>query len=257
MKVASFNVNGVRARLQIVLDWLTAEQPDIVCAQETKVQDKDFPAAAFEEVGYHVAFQGQKSYNGVAIFTREPLDDVQTGFLDGSFAEDARLIAGRLGDVHIVNTYVPQGQEVASEKFEYKLAWLAKLREEFAERFTPTDTVLWMGDVNIARDARDLYDPEAFAGEVSFHPDEHKALDAIMEWGFTDIFRKHVEDDGEYSFFDYRLPNALKRNLGWRVDHIMATASLAETSVRAWIDREPRALEKPSDHTPICAEFDL
>jgi len=257
MKAASFNVNGIRARLQILTDWLTSQQPDVLCLQETKVQDKDFPVAAFDEVGYHVAYHGQKSYNGVAILSREPLCDVTMGFADGQYAEDARLIRGRLGDVSIIDTYVPQGQDVESDKFRYKLQWVAKLAEEIVADHSPDQQVLWVGDLNIARDDRDIYDPEAFRGQVCFHPKEHEALEALVQWGFVDVFRKHVQEGEQYTFFDYRLPNGFKRNLGWRVDHIMATRPLADLSSEAWIDKEPRGLPKPSDHTPICARFEL
>ena len=257
MVAASFNVNGVRARLQIVLDWLAAVQPDVLCLQETKVQDEDFPADQFAAASYHVAFHGQKSYNGVAILSKTPPEDVRTGFSSGAHADQARLISGRLGATRVVNTYVPQGAEVGSEKFAYKLSWLAELEQELAELLAVEEQVLWVGDMNIAPDDRDVFDPDKYRGAVGFHPDEHEALRKLAALGFEDVFRRHNQDGGEFTFWDYRLPASLKRNLGWRIDHIMASEGLAAWSRRCWIDREPRALDKPSDHTPICAEFDL
>ncbi|MBP8954391.1 MAG: exodeoxyribonuclease III [Armatimonadetes bacterium] len=255
MIVASFNVNGIRARLEILLNWLATAKPDVVCLQETKVQDADFPVAALNEAGYQVAYHGQKSYNGVAILSRQGLEDVRLGFSDGSHPDDARLITARVGNIGVINTYVPQGQAVGSEKFAYKLDWLRTLRRELDRRWKPDEPVVWVGDLNVARDDRDVYDPEALRGEVCFHPDEQEALNFVMQWGMEDVFRRHVEEGGQFSFFDYRIPNGFKRKMGWRVDHVMASSVLAERSVRAWIDLAPRALDKPSDHTPICAEF--
>jgi len=252
MKIASFNVNSVRARLPIVLDWLRAQRPDMLCLQETKVQDKDFPADAFADVGYHVAFRGQKSYNGVAIVSNEPLEDVDYG-LDGQ--DEARLIRGRLGDLHVVNTYVPQGHEVGSDKWQYKLEWFDRLAKLFTECYKTAELLLWMGDLNVAPEDRDVYDPKRLAGEVCFHPDEQAALQKVKDWGFVDVFRLHCDEAKQFSFFDYRMPRAVERRLGWRLDHILATRPLADRSTAAYIDLDPRVLPKPSDHTPIVAEF--
>lgn len=252
MKAASFNVNSVRARLPIVLDWLRAQRPDVLCLQETKAQDKDFPADAFADAGYQVAFRGEKSYNGVAIVSKEPLEDVDYG-LDGQ--DEARLIRGRLGDLHVVNTYVPQGHEVGSDKWQYKLEWFGRLGELFRGRYKTTDLLLWMGDLNVAPEDRDVYDPERLAGEVCFHPDEQAALQKVKDWGFVDVFRRHCDEAKQFSFFDYRMPKAVERRLGWRLDHILATGPLTERSTAAYIDLDPRVLPKPSDHTPIVAEF--
>ena len=255
MIVASFNVNGIRARLGILLDWLATTRTDIVCLQETKVQDTDFPLGALEDAGYQVAFHGQKSYNGVAILSRHPVQESRFGFSDGRHPEDARLVCARIAGITVINTYVPQGQAVGSEKFAYKLDWLRSLRAELDATLTPDQPVIWVGDLNVARDDRDVHDPVALRGEVCFHPDEQAALEHVMGWGMQDVFRRHVPDPGQFSFFDYRVPNAVKRGIGWRVDHIMASRAVAEKSSRAWIDLAPRLLEKPSDHTPICAEF--
>jgi len=283
MKVASFNVNSLRSRLAIVLAWLDEHQPDILCVQETKVQDVDFPADAFSDSGYKYVFKGQKSYNGVAIFSRSQISKVKFGFEDEP-KDEARLIkveinpvrklgrrpTGRtsassvepsflsngVNGISIVNSYVPQGYLPESEKFEYKLNWFDRLHRYFKKNFKPTDAVLWVGDFNIAPAPIDVYDPEELSGHVCFHPEVHKKLSEIMRWGFVDVFRMHCSEPGQYTFWDYRLRNSFKRNLGWRLDHIMATEPLAKKCTACYIDKEPRTKEKPSDHTPIVAEFD-
>ena len=257
MKAATFNVNSVRARLPIVIDWLVEQRPDVLCLQETKVQDKDFPTQAFADAGYHVAFRGQKSYNGVAIVSPEPLSDVAYGLDDEGEPDEPRLIRGRLGDVAIVNTYVPQGTDVDSPNFQYKIEWFGRVRGLFERLYKPTDLLLWVGDLNVAPEPRDVHDPKRLYGSVCYHPDEHKALKGVMDWGLEDVFRKHCDEDKQFSFFDYRLPKAVDRGLGWRLDHILATKPLAERSTAAYIDLKPRRMDKPSDHTPTVAEFQV
>ena len=254
MKVASFNVNSLRARLTIVLQWLDEHQPDILCVQETKVQDTDFPTDAFDRTEYKYVFKGQKSYNGVAIFSRSEISNVQFGF-DDEPKDQPRLIKAEINGIVIVNTYIPQGYLPESEKFEYKLNWFNRLLTLFDKNFKPTDPVLWVGDFNVAPEPMDVYDPEALLGHVCFHPDVHKALEKVMQWGFVDVFRTHCSEPGQYTFWDYRIRNSFKRNLGWRLDHIMATEPLAKKSTACYIDKEPRLAERPSDHTPIIAEF--
>jgi exodeoxyribonuclease-3 len=255
MKVATFNANGVRARLPIVLEWLAQESPDILCLQETKVQDVDFPKEPFEKLAYHCAFRGQKSYNGVAIMSKSPPAEVFFGFGDGDEAEEPRLITAVFDDVPVVNTYVPQGYAPDSDKFQYKLDWIHRLHEFFLQRFRPDQPLLWVGDFNVAPEPADVYDSEKLSGNVGFHPGEHEALSAVKAWGFEDVFRRHEPRDGQFTFWDYRVPRAVMRGLGWRIDHIWATAPLADKSSRAWIDVGPRLLPKPSDHTFLVAEF--
>jgi len=255
MKVASFNVNSLRARLPIVLRWLSEHQPDILCVQETKVQDVDFPSEAFDEAGYKYVFKGQKSHNGVAVFSRSEITNVEFGF-DDEPRDRARLIKAEIDGIVIVNTYIPQGYSPESEKFEYKLEWFRRLSEFFECNFKPSVPVIWLGDFNVAPEAIDIYDPEGLWGHVCFHPEVHKVLAEVMEWGFVDIFRTHCKEPGQYTFWDYRLRNSFGRNLGWRLDHIMATRSLAKRSTTSYIDRQPRLADRPSDHTPIVAEFD-
>ena len=257
MKVASFNVNSVRARLAAVVSWLGENEPDCLCLQETKVQDADFPSDAFEAAGYRVAFRGQKSYNGVAIVSREELTDVSYGLDDGDEPDEARLIRGRLGDVRVVNTYVPQGTATDSPRFQYKLEWFGRVRRLLEKHYRASDLLVWLGDLNVAIEPIDVYEPERFYGEVCYHPDEHKALRDVIEWGFVDVFRKHCQEPKQFTFFDYRIPAAPKRGLGWRIDHVLATPPLAARSTAAYVDMAPRLRPKPSDHTPIVAEFDV
>jgi exodeoxyribonuclease-3 len=255
MKIASFNVNSLRARLTLVLEWLDKHRPDVLCLQETKVQDVDFPADDFGRTGYECIFKGQKSYNGVAILSRSGLANTKFGF-DDEPRDQARLITTEVNGIAIVNTYIPQGDSPDSEKFQYKLNWFERLRMFFEMNFKPADAVLWVGDFNIAPEPIDVYDPEGLLGHVCYHPDVHRALKDILQWGFVDVFRMHCRQPGQYTFWDYRLPSAVKRNLGWRLDHIMATRPLAEKATACYIDKTPRLAAKPSDHTPVVAEFD-
>ena len=255
MKVATFNVNSVRVRLPIVIDWLRRNTPDVLAVQETKVQDADFPTEAFAKIDYRCIFRGQKTYNGVAIFSPHPIEDVEFGLLDEP-RDEPRLLKARVRGVTIVNTYVPQGYLPDSDKFQYKLEWFERLLAYFQRRFKPTDALLWVGDLNIAPEPIDVYDPEALSGHVCFHPRVHEALAKVMSWGFVDVFRMLCSKPGQYSFWDYRAGNAFGRNLGWRLDHIMATTPLAQKCRSCTIDKEPRAAERPSDHTPVVAVFD-
>lgn len=257
MKIATFNANSIRARLAIVLSWLKKNKPDILCIQETKVVDELFPASEFEAVGYHAAFRGQKSYNGVAIISRVKPTKVVCGFDDGGPADESRLIAAKVGPVNVVNTYIPQGRELDHEMYQYKLEWFKRLRGFFDGHFTPRMRLVWVGDLNVAPEARDIHNAEQQANHVCFHTDVRNALEDTKAWGFTDVFRKHCPDPGQYTYFDYRMRNAVKRGTGWRVDHILATRCLTAKSMDSYIDLKPRLAEKPSDHTFLVAEFDI
>ncbi len=257
MKVASFNANSIRARLGIITDWLEAERPDVLCIQETKVQDKDFPIEAIKEAGYYPVYCGEKSYNGVAVLGSSEPESVCVGFNGSGGNEAARLIRAVVCGVVVVNTYAPQGFHPLSEKFSYKLEWFARLKRYFEENFKPTDKLLWVGDFNVAPDDRDVYDPVGLSGEVGFHPKEKSALEEVRRWGFVDVFREHVTEGGHYTFWDYRIRGGVRGGRGWRIDHIWATTPLAKMCSRAWIDVGPRLRPKPSDHTFIAAEFDI
>lgn len=257
MRIASFNANGIRARLPILMDWLQRKSPDVLCVQETKVQDVDFPRNPIEEAGYYCSFMGQKSYNGVAILSKKEPTDISTGFEDGDEKERPRLIRLTIDGTVIVNTYVPQGQDPDSEKFQYKIDWFRRLKNYFKKNFNPDSKIIWLGDLNVAPNPIDVYAPKKLLGSIGYHPEEHKALNSVMEWGFVDVYRMHNPDERAYTYWDYRIPHAVKRRLGWRIDHICATRCLAAVSKKSWIDIKPRLLQKPSDHTFIVAEFDL
>lgn len=256
MKISTFNANSIRARIPIIMEWLKAEEPDILCVQETKVQDKDFPLDIFSEAGYNSVFHGQKSYNGVAIFSRLPFDKFYSG-LYGDDDEQARFISSYISCIPVLNVYVPQGFAPGTDKFSYKLKWLRDLLLHIAAKYTPEDPLIIVGDFNVALEPIDLYDPERHEGQAGYHPEEQTLMKEIMDWGLVDIFRKYNTEPDQYTFWDYRIPNALKRKKGWRIDYILATAPLAEKSTNSWIDIKPRSLEKPSDHTFLLAEFEI
>ena len=253
--VATWNVNSIRSRLPILLPWLEEVEPDVVCVQETKVQDPDFPVSTIERAGYHAAFRGQKSYNGVAILSKTPIGNVRCGFDDGGPCDEARLIVGEVRGISIVNTYVPQGRDPEHEMYVYKLQWFERLRVYLESHFSPDQPLLWVGDLNVAPEPIDVHDPKRLLGHVCFNPRVSEALEGVKSWGFVDVFRKHVPDPGQYTYYDYRARNAIAEGKGWRIDHILATAPLAERSIHARIDLGPRRGEKPSDHTPLLAQF--
>jgi exodeoxyribonuclease-3 len=255
IKIATFNANSIRSRAEIIAGWLAENKPDVLCVQETKVQDKDFPIEEFEKTGYNFVYKGEKSYNGVALFSRHKLTDVEFG-LDTEPKDPARMIKAKTAGVTIVNTYIPQGFEIESEKYQYKLNWLKRLFDYFKKNFKTSDKLIWLGDLNIAPDAKDIYDPAGLAGHVCFNPELSTLFETFIDWGFTDLFRLHCQTGGNFSFWDYRQPNGFRRNLGWRIDHIMATEPLAKKCTKCCIDTKPRMMEKPSDHTFVVAEFE-
>jgi len=257
LTVATWNVNSIRSRLHALLPWLEKVRPDVVCLQETKVQDAESPVSAIEETGYHATFRGEKAYNGVAILARTPIESTRCGFDDGGAPDEARLIVAESAGISIVNTYVPQGRAPDHPMFAYKLEWFARLRAYFEAHFSPEEPLLWMGDLNVAPEPIDVHDPKRLLGHVCFNPQATEALEAVKSWGFIDVFRAHVPDPGQYTYYDYRAKDAVASGKGWRVDHVLATKPLADRSIRSWIDLEPRLAEKPSDHTPLLAEFDL
>lgn len=257
MIIATFNANSIRSRLEIVLDWLSSHRPDVLCIQETKVQDAEFPHAPFADAGYHIAFRGEKSYNGVAIASRTQPDEITFGLGDGGPEDATRFAAARFGSLCVVNTYVPQGREIDHPMYQYKLEWFRRLRRWFERHSTPGGNLVWTGDLNVAPEMMDIHNAEQQANHVCFHADVRRAFADTLAWGFSDVFRKHHPEPGQYTFFDYRTPNAVQRRMGWRIDHILATGPLAARSIAAAIDLAPRLLPKPSDHTFLSAEFDF
>lgn len=256
ISIATFNVNSVRARMHILLPWLEKTSPDVVCLQETKVQDHEYPVIPFREAGYHVTFKGQKSYNGVAILSKSEPSSVINGFDDGGPTDESRLLVANIDGITVINTYVPQGRDVDHEMYQYKLAWFDRLRALFEKKLSPDEAIVWVGDINVAPTDIDIHDPKRLLGHVCFNPQVTEAFHKVTDWGFTDVFRKHVPEGGHYTYYDYRARNGIADGKGWRIDHIQATKSLADRSIGSWIDLEPRMSEKPSDHTPLMAEFE-
>jgi len=255
MKIATWNVNSILARLPLVQRWLAETRPDVLCLQELKCTDERFPAAAFAELGYKSASFGQPTYNGVAILSRTECKDVQRGFPDDGPDAHARLIAATVAGVRIVNVYIPNGQEVGSDKYQFKLEWMGRLREFFDAHYQTREQVLVCGDFNVAPEDRDVHNPKLWAGKVLFSEPERAALARVKEWGFIDAFRLRNDEEKQYSWWDYRLM-AFRRNWGLRIDHIWVTEPLAKRARAAMIDKATRAWERPSDHAPVIVEFE-
>ena len=256
LTIATYNVNSIRSRLHIIVPWLQRNRPTVCCMQETKVEDDKFPAKEFKDAGYHVVFKGEKRYNGVAVASLESPEEVSFGLDDEGPADGDRLINGVFSGISVVNTYVPQGYERESPRFQYKLQWFKRLREFFSRHYSPHKPLIWCGDLNVAPEEIDVHNPKRILGHVCFNPEVWEGFASVKSWGFVDMFRKHHPAESEqYTFFDYRAPKAVERGLGWRVDHILATPPLADKSVSCSIDMNPRLAEKPSDHTIVVAEF--
>ncbi|MFP5348935.1 MAG: exodeoxyribonuclease III [Gammaproteobacteria bacterium] len=253
MKLATWNVNSLRVRLPHVCDWLARVQPDVLCLQETKVTDEECPVESLREAGYHVLHSGQKSYNGVAILSRAPLGEASTEApgLDGG---QKRYVAATVSGVRVISVYVPNGEAVTSPKYAYKLEWLAALRAHLVQELKRFPLLAVVGDFNVAPEERDVHDPRLWQNQVLFSAPERAALRALMDVGLVDVFRKFVQPAGSFSWWDYR-KGAFRRNLGLRIDHIFCSAPLAERCGACTIDTAPRALERPSDHAPVIAEF--
>jgi len=255
VKIATYNVNSIRQRLPIVLDWLARRRPDVMCLQETKVQDQDFPADAIREAGYHAVYRGMKGYNGVATLSLEPPELVIHGLHEGPDNEDFRIIQATVGGIRIINSYVPQGHSITSDKYAFKLAWFRRVRALFDATLNPNEAAIWLGDLNVAPEPIDVYHSDRRGNDPDFHIDARTAYEEAVAFGFVDVFRKLHPDAVEDTYWDY-FRNAFERNFGWRIDHILATPVLAERCRTAEIDLEPRRLKGASDHTVMWAEFD-
>jgi exodeoxyribonuclease III len=253
VRLASWNVNSLRVRLPHLVDWLAAAQPDVACLQETKTEDANFPVAELRAAGYHAVYCGQRAYNGVAILSRSPIADVTHGIPD--FPDDPkRCIAATVGSVRIVCLYAPNGEAPGTEKYAYKLRWYDALARWMKALVHRTPELALLGDMNVAPEDRDVHDPQLWRGRILFSAPEKKALNEVKDWGFVDAYREHVAAGGNYSWWDYRAAG-FRRNAGLRIDHIWVSPPLAERCTKAWIDKEPRGWERPSDHTPVVAEF--
>jgi exodeoxyribonuclease-3 len=253
MKIATWNVNSLKVRLSQVLDWLAASQPCVLCLQETKLEDAQFPWAELNRAGYHAVFSGQKTYNGVAIVSKAEPGEVTYGLPD--FADpQKRLIAATVQGVRVVCLYVPNGQSVGSEKYQYKLAWLAALQAWLKQELLRHPRLALLGDYNVAPEDRDVHDPKAWEGNVLVSPPERAAFREIERLGLHDSFRRFEQPEKSFTWWDYRMM-AFRRNMGLRIDHILLSEPLAKTCTGCTIDRAPRKLDRPSDHTPVVAEL--
>ncbi len=254
MKIATWNVNSIRARLNRVLAYLEKERPDVVCLQELKTVEEAFPAEAIREAGYFSAVYGQKTYNGVAILSRTEPTGVARGMEDGIDDPQARLIAADVEGIRVISAYVPNGQAVGSEKYDYKLAWLGRLADLVAQQYEPKDLVVLCGDFNVARDDKDVAKPEDWAETVLCHAGARQALERIVTWGFMDPIRSNHPEGGIYTWWDYRML-AFPKNNGLRLDYVFATEPLAHRVTAASVDRDERKGAKPSDHAPVIVTF--
>jgi exodeoxyribonuclease III len=254
MKIATWNVNSIAARLPVVLKWIEEAKPDVLCLQEIKCVDAKFPREDFARLGYQVETHGQPTYNGVAILSRFDCLDVQRGFPQADSTAQSRFIAATIEGVRVINIYLPNGQSVGSDKYAFKLDWMKQLRNFFDLHCDRRAEVLLCGDFNVAPEDRDVHDPKAWQGSVLVSPAERAALEEIKDWGLIDAFRMHNQQEKQFSWWDYRAVS-FRRNAGLRIDHIWVTQPLAARCQAASIDKEPRKWERPSDHTPVIAEF--
>jgi exodeoxyribonuclease-3 len=255
MLLATWNVNSLRVRLAHLTDWFAANPADVIALQETKLPDPDFPRTEIEALGLHAACSGQRTYNGVALLARGELADVATGIPDFE-DEQRRVIAATVGGVRVINVYVPNGQSVDSDKYQYKLRWLAALHDYVAAELTRHPRLVVLGDFNIAPEDRDVHDPKAWEGSVHVSEPERAALRALLATGLEDCFRRFEQPDKTFSWWDYRMM-AFRRNAGLRIDLILASTALAQKCDACHIDKAPRRLERPSDHAPVLARFDI
>jgi exodeoxyribonuclease-3 len=255
MKIATWNVNSLRVRLPHLAEWLAATAPDIVALQETKIPDEDFPLGEIEGLGLHGVFSGQRTYNGVALLARHPLSDVVPG-IPGFEDDQKRVIAATCNGIRVIDVYVPNGQSLDSDKYQYKLRWLRAMRDYVVAEQARHERVVVLGDYNIAPDDRDVHDPVAWEGSVHVSPAERAALEALLDTGLKDCFRLFEQPEKVFSWWDYRRM-AFRRNAGLRIDLILASPEMARKCVACHIEKSLRKLERPSDHAPVVASFDI
>lgn len=253
MRLSAWNVNSLKIRLPQVLDWLSTNQPDVLCLQETKIEDEKFPLAEIQAAGYHAIFSGQKTYNGVAILSK--LQGKETVSAIPAFDDmQKRVLAATIGNVRVFCVYAPNGQSVDSDKYHYKLEWLAAFNNWLKDELARYPQLAVLGDLNIAPEDRDVYDPQAWEGNVLVSPQERQAFCELLKLGLKDSFRLFEQPEKSFSWWDYRL-NAFRRNLGLRIDHILLSSALAPCCKSSTIDTKPRQAERPSDHAPVLAEI--
>jgi exodeoxyribonuclease-3 len=253
MKIATWNVNSMKVRLPHVLEWLQGHEPDVLVLQEIKQLTENFPTEALQEIGYHSIASGQKTYNGVAVISKNPASDPVTDF-PGFEDPQRRILATTIDGVRVVDLYVPNGSEVGSEKYAYKLGWLAALRGFLEAELAQHENLVVLGDFNIAPADADVFDPEKWGDAILCSPKEREALGALIDLGLTDVFRKFEQPEGTFSWWDYRAAG-FRRNAGLRIDLILTSDSMTKRCSASYVDKEPRAWERPSDHAPVVAEF--
>lgn len=256
MRIASWNVNSIRTRLEQLGAWAARAQPDVLCLQETKVEDERFPVEALGEAGYKPVFFGEKSYNGVALATRfgTTVDDVKKNLDGDEETSQRRVIAGTVDGVRVICVYAVNGQEVGSPAWDQKLAWYERLLRELETHYSPDQELIVCGDFNVAPESIDVHDPKAWERSVLYHPDARRALEALLGWGLVDAMRIHNHEPGLYSWWDYRAGN-YRKNKGLRIDLALVTKSLAARVTGVTIDKRPRELNRPSDHAPVIVEL--
>jgi exodeoxyribonuclease-3 len=255
VRVATWNVNSLKARMPRVEEWLAQVGPDVLCLQETKSTDKAFPAMAFSSLGYESVHHGEGRWNGVAIVSRVGIDDVVDGFAPGIEPDpEARLLTATCGGVRVATVYVPNGRQVGHEQWHHKLRWMERLRAHLEATADPTADALVLGDFNVAPDDRDVWDPTACHGGTHVSPEERDALRSLCEWGLVDVFRRRHQEDRLFTWWDYRA-GAFHKHLGMRIDLLLATAPLADRLSWVLVDRNARKGSQPSDHAPLVAEF--
>lgn len=255
MKLTTWNVNGIRARLVHVIDFLREQRPDVLCLQETKVQDDQFPREPLEDEGYNLEVFGQKSYNGMAILSRQPIEAVVQNLPDDPPGAERRALGCIVGDLMLLDLYVPNGQEVGSDKYRYKLDWLRRLRAFLDANYSNGEKLALLGDFNITTDDRDVYDPEAWRDKILCSEAERAALRSILSFGLQDLLRLHREEGGIYTWWDYRARPG-KQDDGLRIDYVFGTPSLAARCTNVVVHTDMRARKTPSDHAPVTAVFD-
>jgi len=255
VKIATWNVNSLNVRLPHVIEWLATAEPDVLVLQEIKQVTEAFAAERFTEAGYKAIASGQKTYNGVAVISRTEAGDIVTDF-PGFEDSQRRILASTIDGVRVVNLYVPNGNSVGSEKYEYKLGWLAALNSFLKDELENHDKLVVLGDFNIAPDDRDVHNPEQWGEDILCSPPERAALQSLLNLGLSDVFRQFEQPEKTFSWWDYRAAG-FRRNAGLRIDLILASKALADNCAASYIDREPRTWERPSDHTPVIAEFEL
>lgn len=255
MKLATWNVNSVKARRERLYHWLERRAPDVLCLQELKVPDDQFPYIDVQALGYHAAVHGQKTYNGVAVLSRREPREVTRGMDDPRFDAQARLIHVKLDDADVVCVYVPNGSRVGTDKYLYKLDWMKRLRGWLDEHFGTSTPLMLCGDLNVAPDDKDVASPQEWADSVLCHPDVREALERIRTFGFRDVFREHNPEGGVYSWWDYR-QLAFQKDRGLRLDHVLATDPLARRVTGAYVDRDERKGKGASDHAPVVVEWE-